>query len=256
MVVPVVEGNPQDWPTDHLSVRFNLPEDAREVLVLSGVSAHAAGRVLVAPLDLRLGRQRVGVVGPNGAGKTTLLEIMRGRRAPAAGSIVRDLPRLGAIEQGAADWMLDDSLLSLLILQGDTVDDSARRLVAHGFPLALADRALRSLSPGERTRAALIALFRRSPPVELLVLDEPTFSLDLVGQRALTRALGAWPGGLVVASHDRAFLVAIGTEALIELGSVASPSGSRRDERHRGSGEGEPGGAVLARRPRGTDGAG
>jgi ATPase subunit of ABC transporter with duplicated ATPase domains len=205
-----------------------LPEDAREVLVLSGVSAHAAERVLVASLDLRLGRQRLGVVGPNGAGKTTLLEIMLGRRASAAGSIARDLPRLGAIEQGAGDWMLDDSLLNLLILQGDTLDDAARRLVAQGFPLALADRPLCSLSPGERTRAALIALFRRSPPIELLVLDEPTFSLDLVGQRALTRGLRAWPGGLVVASHDRAFLTAIGTEAFIELGSIPSPSSCRR----------------------------
>jgi ATPase subunit of ABC transporter with duplicated ATPase domains len=198
----------------------SLPEDTREVLVLSGVSVQLTGRVLVASLDLRLGRQRVGVVGPNGAGKTTLLEIMLGRRAPSAGSVVRDLRRIGAIEQGAGDWMLDDSLLSMLSLQGATADHAAKLLVAHGFPLALADRPLRSLSPGERARAALITLFRRSPAVELLVLDEPTFSLDLVGQRALTRALQAWPGGLVVASHDRAFLAAIGTEAFIELGGL------------------------------------
>jgi ATPase subunit of ABC transporter with duplicated ATPase domains len=195
-----------------------LPGDAREVLVLSGVSAHAGGRVLFASLDLHLGRQRVGVVGPNGTGKTTLLEIMMGRRVPTAGSVVRDLPRIGSIEQGAADWMLDDSLLSVLSLQGASADDAARLLVAHRFPLALADRPMRSLSPGERARAALIALFRRSPAVELLVLDEPTFSLDLIGQRALTKALRAWPGGLVVASHDRAFLAAIGTDAVIEVG--------------------------------------
>jgi ATPase subunit of ABC transporter with duplicated ATPase domains len=196
----------------------HLPEDAHEVLVLSGVSAHASGRVLFASLDLRLGRQRVGVVGPNGSGKTTLLEILLGRRPPTAGSVVRDFPRIGSIEQSAADWMLDDSLLFVLSLQGASADDAAKTLVAHSFPLALADRPLRSLSPGERARAALIALFRRSPAVELLVLDEPTFSLDLVGQRALTRALRAWPGGLVVASHDREFLAAIGTEAVIELG--------------------------------------
>jgi ATPase subunit of ABC transporter with duplicated ATPase domains len=67
-------------------------------------------------------------------------------------------------------------------------------------------------------RAALITLLWRSPAVELLILDEPTFSLDLVGQRGLTRALRAWRGRFVVASHDREFLAAIGTEALIELG--------------------------------------
>jgi ATPase subunit of ABC transporter with duplicated ATPase domains len=91
-------------------------------------------------------------------------------------------------------------------------------IVAHEFPLALAERSFRSLSPGERTRAALICLFQRSPAIELLVLDEPTFSLDLVGQRALTNALKAWSGGLVVASHDRSFLTAIEVGAVIELG--------------------------------------
>lgn len=71
--------------------------------------------------------------------------------------------------------------------------------------------------PATGYRAALIALFRRSPPIEVLVLDEPTYSLDLVGQRALASALRAWPGGLLVASHDRAFLAAIGTERWIPL---------------------------------------
>jgi ATPase subunit of ABC transporter with duplicated ATPase domains len=97
-------------------------------------------------------------------------------------------------------------------------EDLAALLVAHKFPLALAERPLRSLSPGERARAARSWLFRRSPAVELLVLDEPTYSLDLVGQRAMTDALRAWPGGLVVASHDRAFLAAIATRTWIDLG--------------------------------------
>ena len=82
-------------------------------------------------------------------------------------------------------------------------------VVAHRFPLGLAGRPLGELSPGERTRAALIALFDR-PGLELLVLDEPTGGLDLVGVHALQEALRAWTGGLVVASHDRRFLEAVG----------------------------------------------
>ncbi|HEY3254486.1 MAG TPA: ATP-binding cassette domain-containing protein [Polyangiaceae bacterium] len=54
---------------------------------------------------------------------------------------------------------------------------------------------------------------------QLLILDEPTFSLDLLGQRALTQALRAWPGGLVVASHDREFLAEIGIDRTIRLGA-------------------------------------
>jgi ATPase subunit of ABC transporter with duplicated ATPase domains len=201
-----------------------LPEAAGDLIVLNGVSASAGGRCLFRQLDLRVGRQRVAVVGPNGAGKTTLLGIMLGRHPPAIGSALRDLSRIGIIEQGGADWMLEDSLLSYLRLTGSPgeTEDLARALVAHKFPLALAERPLRSLSPGERTRAALICLFRRSPGVELLVLDEPTYSLDLVGQRAMTSALGAWPGGLVVASHDRAFVSAIGIDAVIELGGYGT----------------------------------
>jgi ATPase subunit of ABC transporter with duplicated ATPase domains len=110
---------------------------------------------------------------------------------------------------------------------GGAREDAARALVAHRFPLALAERPLASLSPGERARAALVALFRRAPAVEVLVLDEPTFGLDLVGQRAMTEALAAWPGGLVVASHDRAFLSAIGFDRVLELTGGSSNADDR-----------------------------
>jgi ATPase subunit of ABC transporter with duplicated ATPase domains len=199
-----------------------LPEGgATGLLVLRGVSASVGGRRLFPPLDLELGRQRVAVVGPNGAGKTTLLEIMLGRRAPTTGSASCDLTRTAAIEQGGANWMLEESLLSYLSLQGpaSTPDEVAALFLAHRFPLGLAERPLRTLSPGERARAALICLFRRSPPASLLILDEPTHGLDLVGQRAMTAALRSWPGGLVVASHDRAFLAAIGIESFLEVGA-------------------------------------
>jgi ATPase subunit of ABC transporter with duplicated ATPase domains len=198
-----------------------LPEATKDVVVLSDVSLRAQGRWLFQSINLRLGRPRLGVVGPNGAGKTTLLEILSGRRTPTTGSAFRDLSRIGTIGQGGADWMLDDTLLSCLSREGPpgASDDLAELLVAHKFPFALAERPMRSLSPGERARAALICLFRRSPAAELLILDEPTYSLDLVGQRAMTTALSAWPGGLVVASHDRAFLSAIGMSAFIELGT-------------------------------------
>ena len=150
---------------------------------------------LVLPTPSVTGKhRRLAVIGPNGAGKTTLLQ-----------SMLDGSGRIGSIAQGGSDWMLEESLLQLLC-------DAPERLVAHKFPLALAQRPLRSLSPGERVRAALICLFQRTPALELLILDEPTYSLDLLGKRALTAALKAWPGGLVVASHDLDFLSEIGME--------------------------------------------
>jgi ATPase subunit of ABC transporter with duplicated ATPase domains len=199
-----------------------LPEnESARPLMLRGVTAAVDDRSLFPPLDLLVGRQRIGVVGPNGAGKTTLLQIMLGRRKPTSGVVIGTSSRLGAIEQGGTDWMLDESLLFHLerLLPDRSKDVLIELLVAHKFPLALGERPLSSLSPGERVRAALICLFAPTPPVELLVLDEPTYSVDRVGYHALTRALRAWSGGIVVASHDRAFLEAIGIETYIELGS-------------------------------------
>jgi ATPase subunit of ABC transporter with duplicated ATPase domains len=205
-----------------------LPPVSTEPLVtLRGVSASARGRALFTELDFDLNRERVAVVGPNGAGKTTLLEIIAQERRPESGTARADLSRIGYIAQGGSNWLLDCSLREHLRELSIPDADSARLLVTHRFPLALAERPLRSLSPGERARAALIALFARVPAVELLVLDEPTFSLDLVGLRALKGVLRAWPGGLVVASHDLEFLGELGIERTVELSNV-TPLRARR----------------------------
>lgn len=199
-----------------------LPDEVRDdLLVLRDVSARVAERTLFQALDLRLGRQRVAVVGPNGAGKSTLFDIALGMRAPASGTARRELGKIGAIAQGGENWMLEVSLHDALSVERATADESdlARVLVAHKFPLALAQRPLCSLSPGERARAALICLFQRRPAIELLMLDEPTFSLDLTAQRAMTEALRAWPGGLDVASHDREFLTQLGVDTWLRLGT-------------------------------------
>jgi ATPase subunit of ABC transporter with duplicated ATPase domains len=196
-----------------------LPDEVDpDVLLLHGVSASVEARCLFESLELRLGRERIAVIGPNGAGKTTLLEIMLGRRLPSGGSATRKSSKIGYIEQGGANYFIDESLLAQLNRFGASPEASAELLVLHKFPLALGQRPLCSLSPGERSRAALICLFARAPAVELLILDEPTFSLDLLGQRALTQALRVWPGGLVVASHDREFLAAIAVDRTIQLG--------------------------------------
>ncbi|MCB9755866.1 MAG: ABC-F family ATP-binding cassette domain-containing protein [Myxococcales bacterium] len=196
-----------------------LRPPAGPVIELDHVAAAADGRALFHGLSARISRERVAVLGPNGAGKTTLLGVMLGERAPATGVAARRRGRIGAIAQGASDWRCDESLLDRLGASAslDSLDALARLLLAHRFPLALAERPLRSLSPGERVRAALICLFRRAPAVELLVLDEPTDGLDLVGLAALQDALRTWPGGLVIVSHDDELLDGIGVDARLVL---------------------------------------
>lgn len=172
---------------------------------------------IVTDLNLSLARHRVALVGPNGSGKTTLLQTLLGERTPAGGSVTCRRERIGVIAQGAQNWMLADSLLDLLCAGPNDVE-AAQRLVAQRFPLALADRPLAGLSAGERVRAALISLLGQARPPELLVLDEPTDNLDILGQKALLEVLSSWPGGLLVASHRPDFLEGLGVNQWVRLG--------------------------------------
>ena len=111
---------------------------------------------------------------------------MLGRRRPSTGRARAQAARRSATSSKAEPTGSSrNRCLTQLNRFGAATETSAQLLVAHQFPLALGQRPLRSLSPGERARAALICLFSRAPAVELLILDEPTFSLDLLAQRAL-----------------------------------------------------------------------
>jgi ATPase subunit of ABC transporter with duplicated ATPase domains len=76
-----------------------------------------------------------------------------------------------------------------------------------------------SLSPGERTRAALALLQARE--VNLLVLDEPTNHLDLPAIEQLESALEAYEGTLLLVTHDRQLLEAVALDRTVELGAYA-----------------------------------
>lgn len=171
----------------------------------------------------RVPRPRALVVGPNGSGKTTLLgRMMRGEVGEPLGAV-------GHVDQAARSFQVDRSLLELLreVDPGISLETAAERVVAHRLPLALAERPMRTLSPGERVRAALVVLLQRRPRVETLVLDEPTFGLDLFGQRALFDALRAWPGGLVVATHDEELARASGIERVVSAAALRAADPAR-----------------------------
>jgi ATPase subunit of ABC transporter with duplicated ATPase domains len=194
------------------------PASSHPLVRLQHVSASVGERCLFAGVSLELERQRLAVTGPNGSGKSTLLELMAGVRAPQRGLVSSDVGRIGYVAQNSVNWRLDESVLSQLVGHAHvSAEQAAQAIRSHKFPFALAERPLSSLSPGERLRAALICLFQRSEPPELLILDEPTSHLDLLGYGALQALLASWPGGLIVASHDREFLDAIQLHERLDL---------------------------------------
>jgi len=166
------------------------------------------GDFILGPIDLQLDwRDRVAVTGPNGSGKTTLLGLLLGRLTPSTGRV--DLGAgvlIGEVDQARAAFEGDEPLVEVFARQlPDWPTAEVRTLLAKfglgGHHIA---RPAASLSPGERTRAALALLQGRG--VNLLVLDEPTNHLDLPAIEQLEQALESFDGTVLLVTHDRRML--------------------------------------------------
>ncbi|WP_129337347.1 ABC-F family ATP-binding cassette domain-containing protein [Cellulomonas endophytica] len=221
-------------------------------LVADGVSWAWPGRPVVTGLDLVVSAgDRVGLVGENGAGKTTLLRVLAGDLVPQAGA-VRRTGSLAVVEQ-ALDVVPGDTVGSLVaatharVREAQAALDAAVQgfdhetgdLAALGAALAAVERLeawdvdrrvdealtrfgaprdtarrLDELSVGERYRVRLAC--RIAERADLLLLDEPTNHLDAAGIGYLTDRLRAWPGGLVIVTHDRRLLDDVMT-AILDL---------------------------------------
>jgi ATPase subunit of ABC transporter with duplicated ATPase domains len=181
------------------------------------------------------GPQRVALTGRNGVGKTTLVERMLGLRmdvrVPAVsesfvtGTLLTD--RVGYLPQRLD--LLDDALSAVdNVLAHASAATSAQVRAGLARMLIRADAVFRpvgTLSDGERFRVALSCLLFATPPAQLLILDEPTNSLDRVSVDHLVEALCGYRGALLVVSHDRDFLARLGVDTRLEL--VADDPGTR-----------------------------
>jgi ATPase subunit of ABC transporter with duplicated ATPase domains len=198
---------------DDDAIRIELPDTevhpGREVLVLRDLELAYGARVR-GEFGLR-GPERIALVGRNGAGKTTLLRTIAGELAPVSGEAAAQVP-VGFLPQRLD--MLDDELSvvenAARFAPGATDNRIRARLAQFLFKGARADRTVGTLSGGERFRAALAALLLAEPAPRLLMLDEPTNSLDLASAQRLAAALDAYEGALVVARHDVPFLKSLG----------------------------------------------
>ena len=214
----------------------------RTVVEAEGLSLAAGDKQLLDDVSFALEREEhVALVGPNGSGKTTLLETVLDRRPPQAGMV-----RLGYGVEAAYfsqhEIELDErgSVLDCVQRATGLTRPHAQSLLGrflfsgweeHEKPVTV-------LSGGERRRLALALVVASG--ANLLLLDEPTNHLDLESREALEAALEAFPGTVLLVSHDRALLDAVARRTLaIEEGLLRSYDGGwaelvrRREERAR-----------------------
>jgi ATP-binding cassette subfamily F protein 3 len=224
----------QVFAPDHrkrvLGFEFLKPaRSGRDVVVADELVVRAGDKLLLDGASFYVQRgEHVALVGPNGSGKTTLLETMLGALEPAAGSV-----RLGHgveaayFSQHEAELDERGSVLDAAMSGTGLKRPEAQKLLGqflfsgwdeHEKPVAV-------LSGGERRRLALAIAVASG--ANFLVLDEPTNHLDLESRESLERALEAFPGTVLLVSHDRALLDAVASRLLAVEGQkiVSYPGG-------------------------------
>jgi ATP-binding cassette subfamily F protein 3 len=226
-------------PTDGagLAFAFKPPErSGRVVFELLDGRVSVSDRVLLDEAELWLERgEHVSLVGPNGAGKTTLIEALAGRREmgepePGGGPLVEGKLRtghnvkLGFLSQHAEE-LAAGTARTVVEAAGHLTGlppNKARSLLGRFlFSGEEAEKPLDGLSGGERRRLSLAILVHSGANV--LILDEPTNHLDLESREALEQALAAFEGSLLLVSHDRALLDAVGSRTVaFEDGTLRS----------------------------------
>ncbi|MFE1251477.1 ABC-F family ATP-binding cassette domain-containing protein [Streptomyces sp. NPDC058735] len=169
------------------------------------------GDFVLGPVSLQIDwADRVAVTGANGAGKSTLLGALLGRVPLDAGhAVLGSGVLLGEVDQARRLFHGPEPLIDTFrAAVPDTEPVEVRTLLAKfGLKTDHVLRPAATLSPGERTRAALALLQGRG--VNLLVLDEPTNHLDLPAIEQLESALDAYEGTLLLVTHDRRMLDAV-----------------------------------------------
>ena len=225
--------SPSPIPSPICPLSLALPPsrlfNAHSMLTIANLSKSYGPRTLFAEVSLNIARtDRLGLVGANGAGKSTLFNIILGKDQPDEGLIEWERgANFGFLPQESAP-VGDETILQIATSGGKlependddwdidyTLEPRAKKILAGlGFRESDHEKLAKTFSGGWVMRAHLARLLVSEPT--LLLLDEPTNHLDLEALLWFQDYLTRYPGGLVVISHDRAFLNALCT-GTIEL---------------------------------------
>ncbi len=225
-----------------ISGRVRLSQQAgaasgKIVIEAEDVSFAYDGRTIVRDFSTTLLRgDKIGIIGPNGAGKTTLIRLLLGELAPQQGQIKQGTRlQIAYYDQLRAKLDLEQTVQENISPGSEQIEinGKSRHVLSYLqdflFTPARARTPVKALSGGERNRLLLARLFAQ--PSNLLVLDEPTNDLDIDTLELLEEWLLAYPGTVLLVSHDRAFLNNVVTSTLVfeDDGRVAEYVGGYDD---------------------------
>src|SRR5689334_12429277 len=220
----------QRGPKDGKALGFAFEKSTRAgrtVLELEQATISAGDKLLLDDTEMWIERgEHVTLVGPNGAGKTTLIETLAGQRELGRGKLRRGHNvTLGYLSQHAEELGSSGTVLEAAQRATGLTPNKTRSLLGQFlFSGEDAEKPLDGLSGGERRRLSLAILV--SSGANFLIIDEPTNHLDLESREALEDALRGFDGTVLLVSHDRALLDAVGTRTLaIEQRKIASHLG-------------------------------
>jgi ATP-binding cassette, subfamily F, member 3 len=198
---------------------------------------YEAGRPVLQRLNLRIDADdRIALLGANGNGKSTLVKLISGRLSPMTGSITRaDKLKVAYFAQHQLDELNPraSAFDHVRALMPEAPEAKVRACAgAIGFSATTVDTNVENLSGGEKAR--LLIGLATLPGPHLIIFDEPTNHLDIDSRAALIEAINAYPGAVILVSHDRYLLEACADRLWhVANGSVTPFDGDLDDYRRR-----------------------
>jgi len=216
------ELNSQEFQKRNETSEIYIPPGPRlgdVVIEVNGINKGFGDKLLIDDLNFTVEPGSiVGVIGGNGAGKSTMFKMLAGIEQPDSGDIrIGETVELAYVDQtrdlDGSKTVFEELSDGQDILQiGNYQIPSRAYVIRFNFKGGDQQKFVKDLSGGERNRLHLAKLLKQGANV--LLLDEPTNDLDVETLRALEEALLAFPGSIIVISHDRWFLDRIATHIL------------------------------------------
>ncbi|MBE5753956.1 MAG: ABC-F type ribosomal protection protein [Clostridiales bacterium] len=192
-----------------------IEESVKKVLEVSELEIGYDSVLAKVKFELYRG-QKLGVIGDNGIGKSTLLKTLVREINALSGNFSFGLKvKIGYFNQQMAEYSSEKTVFDDFHDEFPLLNETEVRTALGSFLFSGEDvfKRVNDLSGGERVRLALCKMFKRRP--NMLILDEPTNHMDIVGKETLENMLCEYTGTVIVVSHDRYFINKVADKLLV-----------------------------------------